>query len=397
MAFGKNPENLGRVGSFRQMGQAWSQNRAEKKQSRGNSGGGIPSWVNEYKPPTSLPDTIRLVAGDYTVEDADASGNIVTMEHLPFWPFVEHFDARTKKRANCSAGPHANDRNKRAPCHGCDLFWSSKKKNEATGKWEKGFMGKRDMIAFTILHFHNYHKVTQRDQATGMAKLNPNTGSPYYSWMRCEKDANGRGKCPHCDAGFEIKFGHRMHWAMGQDHYNTLLAKDEEIGQCCANCGGRDTIVSQAWTCEKCGDAVIEDTSSLRAQEIADITGRPARCQCGHVGYLVEIIDCTKCGDAKRATLFDVDLKLRRIEPQDGTNRTTLSISSFSDPRPIDKNLLEIAKPEKLDKIYGPTPIETQGVLFGVQGPPGGPAVSPRRPVTASEASRPYGGNGPKY
>lgn len=383
MAFGKNPANITNVGSFRQMGHTWNQSKT--KRTTQSSGGMVPPWVNEYKPPTTGLDLIRVIAGDYTVQEADRNGNVTDIEHLPFYPFVEHFDARSKKRCTCSAGPLANIKGKRDACHGCDFYWAGIRTNEA-GKREKGFMGKRDMVAFTIVHLHDYHKAPQRDDK-GLAKLNPNTGEPFYSWTRCSKDINRRGKCAHCDEGMDAKYGHRMHWAMGNDHYNTLLNKDEEIGQSCSACGGVETIGSQAWVCPNpdCGEAIIEDSTALSAKEVAAIVGRPVTCaSCKQTNYATEILECAKCPTPKRATLFDVDLKLSRIEAPDGTNRTTLNISSFSEPRPLPPELAELGKPERLDKIYAPTSLEVQAMLFQVN-------AGMRQPVTAASAARPYG------
>ena len=387
MAFGKQPENLGKVTSFRQMGNAWKQNQADKKQGGGAGGSRAPTWVNSYKPPTDDTDLIRILAGNYTVEDSDRQGNLLTMNDLPFFPFIEHYDSRTKKTSVCSAGPFSNHKDKRKPCKGCDLFFSSMKINEKTGKKERGFMSRREMVAFTIIHLHNYHKIPQL-QNNGAPKLNPNTGAPYMSWVKCSKSMDGRGRCKHCDAGVEKKYGHRMHWPMGQDHYNTLLARDEDIGQCCSNCQGRDTIVQRAWLCQHCQDAVIDmDTTELLKKEVDEMVTHPVTCpHCKKEDMLMELIDCKNCSSPKRASLFDVDLKVRRLEDAGGTNRTTLSISGFSDPHPIDAVLAEMAKPERLDIIYAPTPFEVQAGLFG--------DAPIRQPVTASDASKPYSNHG---
>lgn len=386
MAFGKNPADLNNVGSFRAMGHAWNQKKQEQKDRR-PTGGSLPSWVNEYKPPTDGLDLIRILPGEYYVEEADASGNVTKLGPLQFWPFAEHYDSRTKKRAVCSGGAHANNQKLRSPCPGCDLFFSSMKFNEKTGKRERGFMGRREMIAFSIIHYRNYHKVPQIDQQ-GNPRVNPNTKEPYYSWLRCFKDERGRGKCDHCDAGFEMKFGHRMHWPMGADHYNTLLNKADQIANSCANCGGRNTIQTEAWVCgnPECEHPVIDSESNLKPKEIAAIVKGEVVCpECKEKGFLKEYRKCDNCDNAKRAEIFDVDLNICRVVPADGSNRTTLDISSYSDPHPIDKALAEIAKPEKLNLIYAPTSKEIQEGLFGVAG------GAPRAPVTAATAARPYG------
>jgi len=398
MAFGKNPAGLNNVGSFRQTSHTFNQNRSEKKFRGG--GGGPPSWVNEYRPPKDDVDLIRVIQGVYTINDVDAQGALVKVENLTFWPFVEHFDARSKRRCVCSAGPNANDRNKRQPCHGCDLFWGSMKVNPVTNKKEKGFMGKRDMVAFTVVDYSKYHKIEQIDQQTGRVKTN-DQGQPYYNWVKCSKSSEGRGACDACDANKESKFGHRLHWPMGSDHYQTLLAYDETVGKACVVCGQKDVIRNDAWLCSNpdCGDAIIDDKTRLSSKEINEIVLKHCKCNtCGADGFLTELISCVNCTPAgkapKRATIFDVDLRLCRVEPADGSNRTTLSIVGFTDPHPVAKQFAELAKPEDLSRIYAPTPLEKQAVLFQV------PSTPPREPVTAANASRPYGqgqGGGPNY
>ncbi len=386
MAFGKKSENLDNVGSFRQTAGAWNRSKQERAKLRTNSGGGsgVPSWVNEYKPPTTELDLVRLIAGHYTVQEpvrnADGSFGLADVGPLPFYPYVEHYDSRTKRRGTCSAGPFANFKDKRDKCHGCDLYFSSMKRSDS-GKMERGFMGRSDRVAFTVLHYHNYHKAPQIDKATGKPRLNPSTEQPYFSWVRCAKSSNGRGKCELCDASIEMKFGHRMHWAMGNDHANTLLDKESEIGESCVNCKTMGSIVSDAWVCSNadCGEAIIDDPTSLKPSEVQEIISSPVICRaCGIKGMANEVIHCEACSDGKRAGLFDVDLKVKRVEPQDGTNRTTLSISSVH-LQDIQADLKALAVPERLDLIYAPTPLEMQAVLFQV-----GPT---RTPVTSS---RPY-------
>lgn len=398
MAFGKDAQILNNVGSFRQSSRAFNQSRIENKSRTGGSGGKQPSWVNEFKPTTDDVDTIRIIQGAYTVDEVDRHGNLTQVKGLTFWPFSEHYDARSRRRCVCSAGVYANNRAKRAPCHGCDLFWSSMKTDPISGKRAKGFMGRRDMVAFTIIDYASYHKVAQLD-AQGQPKMNPTSNQPFYSWVKCRKSSEGRGVCNPCDANAETHQGHRLHWPMGSDHYNTLLEYDETVGKSCMVCSGTGTVRNEAWLCSnlKCGEALIDAQTRLSKKEIDELVNNPVRCKhCQQEGFLTELISCLNCTPAgkipKRATIFDVDLTLKRIEPADGSNRTSLSIVGFIGPRPIEKQFAEIAKPEELSKIYAPTPMEVQASLFNVS-----PTIDTvvRDPVTT--ASRPYGASGPNY
>jgi len=387
MAFGKNPDGLASVGSFRQVGQAWGKRKEQRPQ---RTGGSVPSWVNEYKPSTERVETIRIIPGEYKIQDGEKEWA------LPYFPFAEHYDARSKRRAVCSAGHNYNDRTKRAPCHGCDLFWEGIRNKKSGGP--QGFMSRRELVAFTVIHLHPYHRVPQRDSA-GLARLNPNTGDPYYTWLACEKSADGRGPCKFCDAQHPIKFGQRLHWAMGTDHFNTLLAKDEEIAACCSSCGGVDTIRADAWICpgthpdgSPCEDILVDlQSTKLTNKEVEELTASPQHCRaCGYHGLFREVLVCTGCDNPTRARVFDVDLRLRRINAADGSKKTTLSISSFSAPRPLDPRFVEEEDnknkfaPEKLDRIYAPTDLEVQAQLFRVDAAPA------RQPVTAGDAARPY-------
>lgn len=396
MAFGKNPAGLNNVGSFRQASHTFNQHRNERKFKKKN-GGGPPSWVNEYRPSTDDVDVIRVLQGSYVVDDVDAASGELVKVNLTFWPFVEHFDARSKRRSVCSGGPHHNDRNNRQPCYGCDLFWSSMKTNPVTGKREKGFMGKRDMAAFTVFDYSKYHKVEQIDRQTGQVRTN-DAGQPFYNWVKCSKSSEGRGVCDACDAGKETKQGHRLHWPMGSDHYNTLLSYDEAVGRACVVCGQKDVIRNDAWLCsnQECGEAIIDDRTRLTKKEIDAVVYKPCKCKvCGTEGFLTELIHCMNCTPAgrtpKRATIFDVDLKVQRVEDASNSNRTTLSIVGFSEPKPIAKQFAEMAKPEDLTRIYAPTPLAKQAALFQVPHNATAEAPPQREPVNASNASRPYG------
>lgn len=393
MAFGKNPDDLNSTASFRQKGAMWNSQKNEKKQRKSVSGG-APTWVDEYRPSTDDVDTIRLIAGNYTIDDIDGRGEPIKIANLPWFPFVEHYHALNKHRSVCSAGPNGNDRNKKLPCHGCDLFWSSMKTDPASGKKVKGFMGKRDMSVFTVLDYRIYHKVEQVDR-NGQVRKN-DAGQVYYSWVKCGKNSEGRGGCDACDEGTETKQGHRLHWPMGSDHYNALLAFDENIGKGCTTCGGRATIRNEAWLCANpdCGEAVLDSQTRLPKGDIENIVNKPNKCRaCGYEGLLIELINCSSCTPGghtpRRANLFDVDLQIKRIEARDGTNRTSLSIVGWSDPSPVAKQYAELAKPKDLPKIFAPTPLEKQAYLFQIE--------VPREPTTAG--ARPYAPKtgGPSY
>lgn len=372
MAFGKDAAQLANVGTFRQQAAAYA--AATKRENKG--GGSIPLFIDRYQPSKVDVDLVRLIPSSYTVQTAISKDQLMTRQ-LVFFPFSEHFDGHLKTGTVCSAGPFAQFKGKGAPCRGCEIFWSTMAQ-DANGRMKRGNrMSYREMFAFTVIHFAPYAKVPQVDQATGQVKTN-DKGEPYYNWTRVL--AHEKAKY----VGIETKQAHRMHWPMGTQHYNTLWSYDKEIGKSCATCQGRNKITSLAWVCSSCGDAIIEtDSTTLPPDEVDKLTMGQAKCpRCSYEGFLTEIFECANCTpagtDPKRATLFDVDLSVKRIESGDGkSNMTTLMISGWSDPHPLDPMFQDINKPMALDKIYAPTPMDVQVSKLGAAAPP-------RTPVTGA-------------
>lgn len=367
MAFGKDDSQLANVGTYRQMAMA----QVSQARAKGGGGGGMPNFIDRFKPSTTEEELVRLVAGAFPIVSALDKEHSVTRV-LPFMTFTEHFDARTKQSITCSAGPFAQFKEKREPCRGCDLFWELKKPDGKPG----ASVSKRDMFAFSIIHYAPYAQIPQVDKRTGQPRTN-DQGKPFLEWhriLRNEKNAFD---------GYEQKQAHRLHWPMGTEHYGVLWEYDIEIGKSCTTCGDRDCITSVAWNCANpdCEEEIIDvATSTLPLEEILKMTtSNQTVCpRCRNQGFLQETIACRNCtpiGKAPRkATLFDVDLRVRRKPANDGTDKTTLLVLGFSAPRPIDPQFADIAKPLPLEKIYAPTPWERQIDKFG-------PAQPVRTPV----------------
>jgi len=375
MAFGKDPSHSANIPTFRQQGRA-------QQAARPKSVGYVkPYFIDAFKPSTDDPDQVRVLKGRYEVQIGQPDGSLIT-QVLYYQPYCEHFHGTMKKGFMCSAGPFSAIRDKREPCMGCDQYWAAR----AAGN-KNGPMSKRDMYAFTVLHYAPYAKVEQIDRTTGQVRTNTQ-GEPYTEWHRVFPHERAKY------AGREMCDARVLHWSLGFGHWNTLMEYDKEIGRSCKSCGGRDTIKMVAWTCDVdcggCGEALIEgDTTTLSPKEIDELTGAPVKCgACGHVGLLKEMVDCTNCDHGERAEIFDVDLNVKRIADPNGGNANTLGITSWSNPRPIDARYIEIAKPMDLAKIFAATPIEKQGELLGFQGGGGGG----RQPVTAGQHSRAFQG-----
>lgn len=385
MAYGKSKEYM-RPNSFAQQGR-----RSMQRPQRGG-GGGAPYFVNQFKPTKHGVDKIRLLPGQYLtpVVDLEAqdyvldSNNVQIKEAFPYWKFIEHYHGGKKKSSVCSAGPLGEFKNKGERCVACEWFWYEWRVRRATGDKNKPkSMSRRNMWSFSVLVMNTFHKVPDKDD-DGKVRVNPNTQQAYYKWLQCA----GRG-CEYCAAGYETKNGHVQHWPMGQDHFNTMLDYSIMLGQHCSVCGTQEAIQEVAWVCghEDCGDAVIDmSTTTLSQEQIDQMTTDAVTCpQCRRRTYLKDVFSCRVCSEAgrqgQRASLFDVDFKLKRVEDPSGqSNATSLSIIQVSSPKPIDSIYGEdLRKALDLPKIYAPTTIERQVSLFDLP-PQDQPDL--RQPVT---------------
>lgn len=369
-AYGKDPSQLAGKPSFRQSAQIVQSTRPKSTGSRR-----VPTWVNRYQPSLTTADKVRVLKGSYQVPLAQPDATIVE-QTLFYFPYTEHFHGTMKKSCVCSAGPLANFKNLREPCKGCDMFWEGRSHDK------RGPMSKRDLFAFTVLHYGDYAHVPQLDR-NGQPRVN-DAGQPYREWKHFLPHERNQY------AQYDQRNWNVMHWSVGTAHYQTLLEYDKLISMSCSSCSSKDSIVSEAWVCRNCEETIVEPaTSSLSPAEIDQMTLSPCRCTaCGHEDYLFEYISCTNCPNARRAELFDVDLTMKRVAPADGGNQTSLLITSWSNPQPIDERLIEVAVPLPLDQIFAPTPYEAQETLFG-----GGGYAAP----SGAQHSRPYQKRGPEY
>ena len=231
-------------------------------------------------------------------------------------------------------------------------------------------MSRQQKFAFGIIDFSDYHKVPVFDIQTGRPKVNARTKEQFVNWIKCE----GLG-CENCKKKYEKKFGHNPHWPMSWGHFQIIRGYDREVGQSCRNCRNIDTVSSVAWTCMKCGEAAIDMSSTnLKLEDVLKTVEKLFTCPCGHVDFLHEVIVCAKCPKADRMTLFDVELKVKRI-PMGQGDQTNLNISSWVPRRvlnPVQET--ELGTPKDLWKYFGPTDNKIQLERFGpppLKGPDG--------------------------
>lgn len=366
-AFGKDPAQLEGIGTHRQIAVSSMNTRREGGGNRGRrgGGGGVPTFVDRFQPSIAEEDTVRLLAGNYTIVSAVDDEHTVE-EVRPYVTFTDHFDGQSKKSTTCSAGPFSFSRDKRDPCRGCDMFWEHRQANGKPG----ARVSKRNMYAFGVLHYASYARAPQVDRKTGAARIDQKTGKPYMEWCRVPRHQQA------AYASYEQRSAHRLHWPMGVEHFGVLWEYDSQIGKSCVTCGGVGTIASVAWICgdPKCGEEVIDcETTTLPPEQVTKLTtSRDTVCpapNCRKRGFLKEVISCKNCTpvgrEPRRSSLFGVDLTVRRKAANDGSNATSLLVVGWSEPRAVDPQFTELAKPLLLDKIYAPTPYKRQVDLFG--------------------------------
>lgn len=380
-AFGKDNKHLESVdnfrgassGSMRQRSALVRQTLDQQHQGRGGGGGGM--FSDRFQPPIGEVEAavIRLLPGsyDYVIARGDLTTDVIKLE---YWPYIEHFHGTKKRGCICSGGPFHFKKDKREECIGCSMYFDGMERGP-DGKMKKGPMSKREMFAFSVIHYWPYHKIEQTDDK-GNVRMN-DKNEPYYEWAPCDDNPNRTNKklvqCVMCKAGKERKDAHRMHWPMGGTHFKYLTEEvDKMVSTSCSNCGGRETIGHPlAYLCKGCGDAIIDmSTTELPDADIAKIVSGPVKCpQCGHHDFLDEAIQCSGCDSPRRASLFDVDLKVKRIETSRegaGGKATQLVCVGFGSPSPIDQRFSEMSVPFDLPKMYAATPVEKQRERFEV-------------------------------
>jgi hypothetical protein len=347
MAFGKDDENLKKVarygGTHSQMAAYNSRKRAPKKNTKRN----VPYWANQYKPSMGTPDTVRIIPGEYSLEVLDDENNIVPQE-LPFYQYTEHYHGPLRKGFICSAGPFKYQyfSGNAEQCLGCDTYWADR----------DGPISMRGMYVYTVIDTDVFHKAPQigRD---GQPRVSPKTGEAYYNW---EKGSGGPGA--------ETKVGHKMTWAMGKMHHEALWAYDEHVSSSCSSCGGRATISSMVWQCgnAECGDIIFAPANTdLSYEAQKEVSQNPYSCPtCKETFFPHETYGCSACDNEQRASIFDVDITLKR-QKSDAMG-TQLVILATSDPKPVDDHLAEFAQPMDLPSIYIPENVDRQAELLGV-------------------------------
>lgn len=359
MSFGKDPNQLSQAAfsnTSQQMANAQRRTRTKR--------GGEPHWANNLELSDMYESQVRLVPGQFKVPRIDDAGNLYE-EIVPWYEARVHYHGVLKRSSICSAGPFFGDRKRREPCVGCDIFWEDfqvrKDRERETGNKVKNpnRVSAGSRYVFLALDKGYFFKTEQRDE-NNQVQMNPNTNKPYMEWVKyvgAHQDSLAHGA--------EGRWGRYVAWPIAHDYFGVLNAWSDVIGQNCVGCGGQNTLRTHYWKCGNCQNPLLDPaTAGLDPKQIKDVTGKPNTCRaCGATQYPVEVLVCSQCQQPRRASLYDVDLFMRK--QQDANDRTQLIITRTSQPGPIEAHFHDLLqKPPDLVKKFAPTPIGEQQSLF---------------------------------
>lgn len=369
MAFGKDDSRIGGMNLRQQM------KRGATRSPRGAGKGGAPYYTNKYQPPDKgKADIIRIIPGQYPTPRVDfeakdfvySKEGLIVTDPLPYWSYIMYYRKRGETFSSCigSEGPLGGFKGKGKPCPAADWYWWEWRRRQATGRKRPQSFSRREMNVFTVLVQAPFYKVPQTDR-NGKPRINEKTGEPFTEWKQGAVKRND----DLAAGGYECKEGHLMHWSISYGHWQQLVEYSDMLSRHCRSCGNQDCIEEKALLCKSCGEPIVEhESTSLTEAELNRLRTEEVRCiHCGHTDFLEEYVICTECNKGDPATLFDVDLEIKRVHvTKDGNGQTNLQILRALGPRPIDpKYGDDLRKPLALDAIFKPTDPAKQIELFG--------------------------------
>lgn len=343
------------------------QREARLAGSRGRGGnGGRLRFDQQYKPTEGQkPDIIRLIPGDFKVRIAVPDEGIIEELPMEYWPYVTHWDARHKRFLNCSGGPWYFDFKRADKCYACEESWNSRERDEKTGKYKPGYIGRSNQSAFTLIHFHPYHEVPQTDANGQLVK--GRDGQPYKTWVRCE----GRG-CKYCAGSIEVFStvqARQMYWCVSDTHKTVLFEEGGAVSDHCRACGAPNAIRWESWACPNCGHIFFDETSQFSDERIAAQVEQLIHCPgCKEKVYAAESVFCENCAlgtesnPAARSDIYDANLAVRAYKSGEAKG-LQLSVKAQG-VSAIPEEFAELAKPLPLDKMFAPTPLSMQAKIL---------------------------------
>jgi hypothetical protein len=358
MSFNKDNSNLPNVAPFG--GELGARERALRNNRRARQeGGGRAFWSLGLKLPRDHTRWLRLIPGDHVIQ-ATIDDNEVFETRAQYITIIEHFHGGLERSGLCSAGVLHKNKNKREPCHGCDLFWEDVQANRGLpDSQKKRRISKTEKKVFTVWDYGLWANITRT----------AGDNKEYKDWT----------PLPPNDARatqYESKYGHlvplplsmNFFWAL-YDYSKNTVKKD------CRTCGSVGTVRCVVKVCAACNNVIYDpNTSALTKEQQERLEAAPC-ARCGYQspsGECAEVVECSCCSphgyQAERATLFDVDLELGISGSKE---QPILMVTNRSGPRPIqvqDPKVLEGIKPLPLEKMYAPTPLEKQREIWKIPG-----------------------------
>jgi hypothetical protein len=277
--------------------------------------------------------TIRIIEGAYAQQVWNANKGEIVSDTLPYIEIGQHWDNQQRRSHLCSSGI---DELSPKPCVGCTLDIRATPSR-----------------VFTIIHLHDYHKTPFVKDGKLIRKHDGET-------VMIDRECEGRN-CKMCAAGDEKFFGKRLHLKLGLQHFGQLVSKAEDLSMKC-KCGG--TLLQTQFLCPHCDDVLIDmddPDCTMTDQEVYQ--ARESGLHCPNCKYMVDLIPVSTCDECESPTpvsIFDVDVKIRKLDSGSGRDRRTALDVEFSDPCPIHKDYEGPTEQMDLQAIFTPKPIPDQ-------------------------------------
>jgi hypothetical protein len=217
-------------------------------------------------------DRLRLVAGDYVTRTAAGKGDAPELIDVrtPYFHYTRHFDRLHRTDARCSAGPFARFRDRRDPCAGCDLYWSTIERS-TPGRRSSPRMTKTAQYVFTAVDHGAYHPRRGRSLAAG---------APGMKCLGAE--------CRACAAGAPAQPGQTVSWDLGWKDLQLLRAAERAIGRASPRAARRGSRLSRGSalraarrspTCARSPRPTTSCSSSRRRSTAAAPAATPPGCR----------------------------------------------------------------------------------------------------------------------
>lgn len=194
-------------------------------------------------------------------------------------------------------------------------------------------------------------------------------------------------ECMYCNSGIDVKYMGPRHWLMGPTYYGILQHQHLTMGDTCVNCK-TGKIISSGLKCKKCGESLMTSDAfnSMKTAQQKKMLFAPITCgSCEHEDTPEEIIRCTNnCDTPQRATIFDTNLKIEKIQAGQRTNLQITPTMQFEE-LPEEMKNVEAYTAEDIVPLFS---LDVQAKLYNVKNPWG---VSSEY-VSNEEESKYFGG-----